>query len=304
MTSDDLAGLRKGLLAFCYQMLGSPFDAEDAVQDVMERAWRARDSYDPARASLSTWTYRVARNVCIDRLRAAPRRALPRDLRDPGLDIGAPLVPALDVPWLMPAPTSWWTDSEVEGEVVAAEEMRLAVTAMLQSLPPRQRGVFILREVLGQSAAETAEILEMTVPAVNSALQRARTAVGGGGRSAALQPGAVERYAQAIVDADVTALAALVTDDVLFEMPPVPQWSRGREPYATFMAYLFDWQGRNWAARVVSANGQAAMLLYIVTDDGPRPHTVQLFDGDGSGGIGHVLVYRDERLFQLFEQTD
>src|ERR1700689_64427 len=100
VTADELAALRGGLLGFCYQLLGSPFDAEDAVQDAMERAWRAREAFDPSVASLSTWTFRIARNVCFDRLRESPRRPLPRDLTDPGLAGGAPLVPALDVPWL------------------------------------------------------------------------------------------------------------------------------------------------------------------------------------------------------------
>jgi RNA polymerase sigma-70 factor, ECF subfamily len=178
--ADDLAALRGRLLAFCYQMLGSPFDAEDVVQDTMERAWRARETFDPAVASLATWTFRIARNVCFDRLRESPRRPLPRDLRGPGIDVGAPLVPALDVPWLMPAPTSWWEDSGPERAAVSADGVRLAVTALLQALPPRQRGVFILRDVLGHSAAETATVLELSVTAVNSALQRARAAVRGG----------------------------------------------------------------------------------------------------------------------------
>ena len=119
---------------------------------------------------------------------------MPRDLSGPGIEIGAPLVPALDVPWLMPAPTSWWEDSEPERAAIAADGMRLAVTAVLQALPPRQRGVFILRDALGHSAAETAAILELSVTAVNSALQRARAAVHDGApRPARLQPGMVER---------------------------------------------------------------------------------------------------------------
>ena len=177
MDASDLAALRGGLLAFCYQMLGSPFDAEDAVQDALERAWRSRASYDPDKAGLSTWVYRIARNVCVDRLRETPRRPLPRDLTDPGIDVGAPLMPALDVPWLVPAPTRWWADSEPERAVAQSSGVRLAVTLVLQALPPKQRGVFILREVLGHSAAETAEILETSVPSVNSALQRAKAAV-------------------------------------------------------------------------------------------------------------------------------
>jgi RNA polymerase sigma-70 factor (ECF subfamily) len=300
--ADELAGLRRGLLAFCYQLLGSPFDAEDAVQDTLHRAWRARATYDPAVASLSTWAYRIARNVCFDRLRESARRPLPRDLRDPGIEVGAPLVPALDVPWLLPAPTGWWADDPAQ-LAVAADGLRIAVTAVLQALPARQRGVFILRDVLGHSAAETAAILEMTVPAANSALQRARVAVQDRtGRPRALSREAVENYARAIERADVEALSRLVADDVVFEMPPVPHWSLGREAYAAFMAQLFAWRGTRWTSRPVSANGQPGILLYLVTDTGPQPHTLQLFDGsDVAEAIGHVLVFQDPRLFALFE---
>lgn len=302
VTEDDLAALRGGLLGFCYQLLGSPFDAEDAVQDTMERAWRARETFDPTVASLSTWVFRIARNVCFDRLRESPRRPLPQDLSGPGIDVGAPLVPALDVPWLMPAPTSWWGESEPERAAVAADGVRLAVTAVLQTLAPRQRGVFILRDVLGYSAAETAAILELSVTAVNSALQRARAAVGNTSRPARLRSETVEHYARAIEQADVAALAALVADDVVFEMPPVPQWSIGRETYAAFMAHLFAWRGTRWAARPISANAQPGILLWLLADTGPQPHTVQLFDADPAGpGIGHVLVYQNPQLFALFE---
>jgi len=305
VAAEDLAALRGGLLAFCYQLLGSPFAAEDAVQDTMERAWRAREAFDPAIASLSTWTFRIARNVCFDRLRESSRRPLPRDLSDPGIDVGAPLVPALDVPWLMPAPTSWWAGSEPERAAIAADGVRLAVTAVLQALPPRQRGVFILRDVLGHSAAETAAILELSVTAVNSALQRARAAVRGrASRPAPLRDETVERYARAIEQADVAALAALVAADVVFEMPPVPQWSAGRETYAAFMAHLFAWRGTRWATQPVSANGQPGFLLFTGTDAGPQPHSVQLFEADVTGtAIGHVLVYADPRLFALFGQN-
>lgn len=305
MTADDLTALRGGLLAFCYQLLGSPLDAEDAVQDTMERAWRSRGAFDPAVASLSTWAYRIARNVCFDRLRELPRRPLPRDLSDPGIDVGAPLVPAFDVPWLMPAPTNWWGDSEPERIALATENIQLAVTAVLQALPPRQRGVFILRDVLGRPADETAAILEMSVAAVNSALQRSRTAVRDRtSRPAPLQRETVEHYARAIERADVAALAALVAADVVFEMPPVPQWSIGRETYSAFMSHLFAWRGTRWTTRQISANGQPGILLSLVTDAGIQPHTVQLFEADTAGtAIGHVLVYQDLRLFDLFEKN-
>jgi RNA polymerase sigma-70 factor (ECF subfamily) len=306
VTAEELAPLRPRLVAFCYQMLGSPFDAEDAVQDVMERAWRSRSSYDASRASLSTWCYRIAHNACVDRLRGAPRRPLPRDLQDPGIEIGGPLVPALDVPWLMPAPSAWTVASDVAAAVERAADVRLAVTAMLQVLPPRQRGVFVLREVLGCSAAETAAVLGTSVPAVNSALQRARAALEpalgtDASQQQPLDPERVERYAQAIERADVDALAGLVADDVVLEMPPVPAWSRGRRQYRDFMQHLFVRRGTRWRTRLVGANSQPGLLLYLVTPDGPVAHTLQLFDADARGAVGHVLVYQDPRLFALFE---
>ena len=300
----DLAALRSPLLAFCYQLLGSPFDAEDAVQDVMERALRAHESFDPELGSLSTWLHRIARNVCFDRLRELPRRPLPRDLREPGIDVAAPLVPSFDVPWLMPAPSNWAAESQPEQAAVRADDVRFAVTAVLQFLPPRQRGVFILRDVLGRSAAETATILDMTVPAVNSALQRARAAVRSRTvRPVEVRPHLVEQYARAIERADVTALASLVDADVIFEMPPVPQWSIGRKTYAAFMAKLFVWRGEKWSTRPISANGQPGFLLFVGTENGWQPHTVQLFETDAAGQeITHVLVYQDPRLFALFEK--
>jgi RNA polymerase sigma-70 factor (ECF subfamily) len=292
-------------MAFCYQMLGSPFDAEDAVQDVMERAWRSRESYDGSLASVSTWCYRIAHNVCVDRLRGSPRRPLPRDLQDPGIEIGAPLVPALDVPWLMPAPSSWTAASEVGTALERATDMRLAVTALLQALPARQRGAFVLREGLGLTAAETAAVLQTSVSAVNSALQRARSTLGDAGNTAtpraSFAPDQVERYARALERADVEALAALVADDVILEMPPVSAWSRGRQAFREFMAHLFSWRGSAWRTSPVNGNGQCGLLLYQVMPEGTAPHTLQLFDTDEAGAISHVLVYRDPRLFALFE---
>ncbi len=304
LTAEALAPLRPRLMAFCYQMLGSPFDAEDAVQDVLERAWRSRESYDASLASLSTWCYRIAHNVCVDRLRGARRRPLPRDLRDPGIEIGAPLVPAPDVPWLMPAPSSWTATSEVDTDLERATAVRLAVTALLQTLPARQRGAFVLREALGLTAAETAAVLETSVSAVNSAVQRARSRLGdAAGPASARVPfeaEQVERYARAIERADIEALAALVADDVILEMPPVPAWSRGRRPYRDFMAHLFAWRGTAWRTSPVKGNGQCGLLLYLITPEGAQPHTLQLLDTDETGAISHVLVYQDRRLFALF----
>lgn len=301
-TALQLEMTRDRLKSFCYQMLGSPFDAEDAVQDVLERAWRARTRYDASRSSLTTWCFRIAHNVCIDRLRETGRRPLPRDLQEPGIDVGAPLVPALDVPWLMPAPSGWSAGSTVEETVERSVEVRFAVTVLLQSLPATQRGAFTLREVLGFTAAESAAVLDMTVPAVNSALQRARTTIRGGVRQAGMiDQDRVERYAAALEHGDIQTLVSLVTADVVLEMPPVPAWSRGIETYRDFMTLLFAVRGTDWKTRPVAAGGEPGLLLYTVSDGRSVPHTVQLFSADDDGAIDHVLVYRDDRLFTLFE---
>jgi RNA polymerase sigma-70 factor, ECF subfamily len=298
----ELAGLRRGLLVYCYELLGSPFEAEDAAQDALERVWRARASFDPSRASLTTWAYRIAHNVCVDRLRGAAHRPLPRDLQDSGIEVGAPLIPSFDVPWLMPAPSGWFATSDVERATERRGDVRLAVTAMLQVLSPLQRGAFVLRDIIGLSAAETALALEVTVAAANSALQRARSAIRAGTtRPAVLAPAAVEGYARAIERADVPALAALVADDLVFEMPPVIAWSTGRETYRAFMTDFFARRGTAWSTTEVSANGQPGILLYRLAHGGREPHTLQLFDASAAGRIGHVLVYQDPALFALFE---
>lgn len=304
---------RRKIWAFCYQMLGSPFDAEDAVQEVYERVWRARDTFDPDRGTQAAWTFRIARNVCLDRLRSATRRILPRDLQEPGIDVRAPLVPRFDVPWLQPAPTGWCTADETADAAIRGTEVRLAVTALLQALPASQRAVFVLREVLGYSAAETAEVLQLSVPAVNSSLQRARAGL----RDTTtrrfddnlpdpavrrrLETAKVEEFAHALESADATALEQLVTADVVLEMPPVPTWSRGRASYRAFMDHLFDWRGTDWTTRPMSANDQPALLVYLVNDEGVTPHSVQMFATGDSGLISHVLVYHDSALFRLFE---
>lgn len=251
---------------------------------------------------MSTWCFRIARNLCIDRLRETGRRPLPRDLQGPGIDVGAPLVPALDVPWLMPAPAGWSGGSVVEDAAERSGEVRFAVTALLQSLPATQRGAFTLREVLGLSAAETAAVLDTTVPAINAALQRARATLRDGvGPGGTVDPDRVERYAAAIERGQVQTLVSLVAADVILEMPPVPAWSRGVEQYRDFMDHLFAVRGTAWATRLMAAGGQPGLLLYTVEGARRVPHTVQLFTADDNGAIDHVLVYRDDQLFALFE---
>jgi RNA polymerase sigma-70 factor, ECF subfamily len=165
--SMDLELYRGELAAYCYRMLGSFHEAEDLVQETMLRAWKAQDRYDPTRASPRTCLYRIATNACLTALEGRSRRPLPSGLGAPSNDPEAPLTPAFDIPWLQPFP-------DTRFDIEARADLRLALVAAMQVLPPRQRAVLVLREVLEFSAAEVAEQLGTTISAVNSALQRAR----------------------------------------------------------------------------------------------------------------------------------
>jgi len=291
---------RGELLAFCYRMAGSFHEAEDLVQETMLRAWRAQERYDPARASVRTWLYRIATNVCLSALEGRARRPLPSGLGAPSDDPGAPLTPALDVPWLQPFP-----DARVD--TGSRADMRLALVAALQAVPPRQRAVLILRDVLDFSAAEVAAQLGTTVPAVNSALQRARSkAVDVGEVEAVREPddpevrAVVDRYLRAFETADVPALVRLLTDDAVLEMPPVPLWYRGSSDYGLFMRRVFGMRGSGWGTTRHRANGQPAFAAYAPQPDGRLGlHTFQVLTVSG-GRVAANVVFADPRVFDLF----
>ena len=198
----EFEAYRGELIAYCYRMVGGFHEAEDLVQETMLRAWKARDRYDESRASVRTWLYRIATNVCLTALDGDRRRPLPSGLGAPSHDPGAPLTPAPEVAWLQPFP-------DARFDVEARTDLRLALVAAMQSLSARQRAVLLLREVLQFSAAEVAAQLETTVPAVNSALQRARAAVADVGE--VTEPddpqvrAVVDRYVRAFEAADVWA---------------------------------------------------------------------------------------------------
>jgi RNA polymerase sigma-70 factor (ECF subfamily) len=297
----DLEPHRAELVAYCYRMLGSVHDAEDAVQEILLRAWRARDRYDPARASLRTWLYRIATNVCLTALEGRQRRPLPSGLGSPSEDPGAPLVPALDVPWLHPFP-------DARFDVEARADLRLAWVAAVQVLPARQRAVLVLRDVLAFSAAEVAAQLETTVAAVNSALQRARAALAGLGDAATIaepdDPDAravIRQYVRAFEAADVPAIVQLLADDAVLEMPPVPLWYRGSRDYGRFMERVFAMRGSGWIARESTANGQPALAAYAPEPHGGhRLHTLQVFTIT-DGRVTHNVVFADPAVFEAFE---
>ncbi|WTV52213.1 sigma-70 family RNA polymerase sigma factor [Kitasatospora sp. NBC_00039] len=301
----DFEPYRGELTAYCYRMLGSYEDAEDQVQESLLRAWKARDRYDPDRASVRTWLYRIATNVCLTALDGRARRPLPSGLGAPGEDPRVPLVPAPDIPWLEPFP-----DARFDLETRA--DLRLAWVAAVQLLPARQRAVLVLREVLGFTAAEVAGQLETTVAAVNSTLQRARATLAiAGGRtelSELTEPDnpeareVVQRYARAFEAADVPALVRLLAEDAILEMPPVPLWYLGRQDYGRFMDRVFEMRGRGWATRQLTANGQPALATYLPEaepEDAFRLHSLQVFTVHG-GRITHNVVFADPRLLKVF----
>ncbi len=302
----ELETYRGELTAYCYRMLGSFHDAEDLAQETLLRAWRARDQYDPGRASLRTWLYRIAANACLSALEGRARRPLPSGLGAPSGDPGAPLTPALDVPWLEPFP-----DARFDPAVRA--DLRLALVAALQYLPPRPRAVLVLREVLQFSAAEVAVQLDMTVSAVNSALQRARAAVARVGDAGELpEPGdpavraVVDQYVRAFTAADVPGLVRLLAQDAVLEMPPVALWYRGRQDYGRFMDRVFALRGPGWQVMTLTANGQPALAAYAPEPSGDRLrfHSLQVLTVAGASPDGARVaanvVFADPRGFALF----
>jgi RNA polymerase sigma-70 factor (ECF subfamily) len=286
---------RRELQLHCYRMLGSLEDAEDLVQETFLRAWRKRESVrSPGRASLRSWLYRIATNACLDSLRTRPRRLLPSQL-GPAANPPLPVQPPVDLPWLQPYPDRLIAPAadEPEAAVVARETVEIAFLAALQLLTPRQRAVFVLRDVLGWSAKETASLLETSVAAANSALQRARAELqrhlperrlewGAATGTTESERAVLQRFMDALERADTTAISALLREDAIATMPPVPDWHDGR---ATIMAALAqslppgapEHLGR-FKALPVGANLQPAAAFYLRRpgDTAFRPFAIDL----------------------------
>jgi RNA polymerase sigma-70 factor, ECF subfamily len=305
----DLEAYRRELTAYCYRMLGSPFEAEDAVQDTLLRAWRAIERFE-GRSSLRSWLYRIATNVCMDVLGGKERRTRPMDLgpaRSPDGPIGE-ILP--EVTWIEPVP-----DGRVlpEGDPAAVaqsrETIRLAFVAALQHLPPRQRAVLILCEVLNWKAAEVAELIETSLPAVNSALQRARATL----ESASVEDAAqgvlsehdselLARYVEAFERYDMDALTDLIHEDATQSMPPYELWLRGRENV------LGWWVGQGAGCRgsrvipTLTANGSPAFGQYkpSETGSGYDPWALQVLEISGGKIVEFTFFLGTETIFPLF----
>lgn len=295
---------RRELTGYCYRMLGSLFEAEDAVQETMVRAWRGSDGFE-GRSSARSWLYRIATNVCLDMLRGRQRRARPMDL-GPSSAADSALGPELPDSWVGPAP-----DDRVLPEsgdpaelAVAKETVRLAFVAALQYLPARQRAVLILREVLRWQATEVAELLETSVASVNSALQRARATLAARDVTtapsvAADQQDLLARYVDAFERYDIDVLVTLLHDDAVMSMPPYPLWLRG----PTEMSRFFLGQGiecRGSRLVATAANGCAAFGAYH--RDGTGGHVawaLQVIEVAGDRIVGHHN-FLDTALFAAF----
>ena len=270
---------RRELQVHCYRMLGSFEDSEDLVQETFLRAWRKRESFgSDGRTAFRAWLYRIATNACLDVLRGRPRRVLPPDVAAVG-DPSVPPSPPADLPWLQPYPDRLLqpaapAEDEPGAVVVARETIELAFIAAIQHLPPRQRAVLILRDVLGWSAKETASLLETSVVSVNSALQRARATLrdrlpeprtewAGFSEPSEEERELLRRYVEAHERADADALAALLREDARLTMPPHPTWYAGRTAIMTAMRPAFDPGFGHLRGVLAAANSQPAVAHYL-----------------------------------------
>jgi RNA polymerase sigma-70 factor (ECF subfamily) len=289
---------RRELLAYCYRMLGSIHDAEDLVQETYLRAWRAHADFDERRASLRTWLYRIATNACLTALEGRGRRPLPSGLAGPTEKIGEHFDWDPEIPWLQPFPGDPATVAE------SRESIRIAFVAACQHLPARQRAVLILRDVLAWRAAEVAALLDTTPAGVNSALQRARAQLADLSPAEVAEPPEAERramldrYVAAFVNADMAALAELLREDVVLEMPPYPMWFAGIGPVCEFLRPRVL-PGR-WRAKPVVVNGDAGIAAYLRREEGGyRAHSLQTFTITKTG-IARIIAFQEPELFSMF----
>ena len=292
---------RRELTGYCYRMLGSAFDADDAVQETMVRAWRGLADFE-GRSALRSWLYRIATNVCLDQLSGRQRRALPMDLS------GSPWQP-VEASLAARRPGTAWVEPVLDRQVVAEdadpaeqavqrESIRLAFVSALQHLPPRQRAVLLLREVLRWRADEVAQLLDTTVASVNSALQRARATMAEVGGEAETEPlddvqrALLERYVDAFERYDVEGLVGLLHEDATQHMPPFVMWLRGRADIGTWM---LGPGAKCRGSRVLAtlANGAPAFAQYRpAAGGGHEPWALHVLEVR-AGRVAHISSFLD-----------
>jgi len=300
---------RGELLAHCYRMLGSAEEAEDLVQETYLRAWRSYAGFE-GRSSVRTWLYRIATNACLTALERRGRRPLPSGLGAPSGDPETPVVAGPEMPWLQPLPGALLAAERADPASVTASRagIRLAFVAALQHLSARQRAVLILRDVLEWPAAEVANLLGTTTTAVNSGLRRARAQLAQAlpAEDELAEPAEpdrralVDRFAAALENADVTALAQLLAEDVALEMPPALTWSTGRPAVVAFTASQLLTEPGALRLVPVTANGQPAFAVYR-RDSGTayHAHALQVLTVTATG-IARIVAFTEPGLFASF----
>jgi RNA polymerase sigma-70 factor, ECF subfamily len=308
----DLEAYRRELTGYCYRMLGSGFEAEDAVQETMVRAWRAASTFE-GRSSLRSWLYRIATNVCIDMSRQVQRRARPMQMgpsSPPEESLLGPTLP--EATWVTPIPDDRVEQVSSDPAEVALhrESIRLAFVTALQHLPARQRAALILCEVLRWRANEAAELLDTSVPAVNSALQRARATIASlpsepkAGRLDDADTELLRRYVDAFERYDVEALVSLLQEDAVQSMPPFAMWIEGAADIGAWMVQPSPSGCRGSRLLPTAANGCAAFGQYRPDPDGGfTPWALQVLEvSDGRiAAMSFFLALLDpERLFPTF----
>ena len=289
---------RRELRAYCYRMLGSLQDAEDVVQETMLRAWRRLETFE-GRASFRAWLYKIATNACLDTLEKTARRTLPVTLSAPANPQVADIGTINDPVWLDPFPDEWLDQTTVSAEVhyTQLESVTLAFLTALQVLPPRQRAVLVLCDVLDWRANEVASLLEITVSAVNSALHRARSTLAKhylAKRTERLTLSArtrtlLERYVRAWEEADIAGLVSLLKEDATYAMPPSLAWFKGREAIANFFRSRIFVDGVSLRLRPIQVSGQPGFASYLY-----NPETKQF-----QAHSIHVLTLDDDQLEDL-----
>ncbi|HET6624872.1 MAG TPA: sigma-70 family RNA polymerase sigma factor [Nocardioidaceae bacterium] len=312
--TDDFLGpgdpYRGELLAHCYRMLGSVHDAEDLVQETYLRAWKSYEKFE-GRSSVRTWLYRIATNACLTALESRNKRPLPTGLGAPSSDPVGELVQQPEVPWLEPVPDALvgGTPEDPATIVGSRESIRLAFVAALQHLPPRQRAVLILRDVLKWRASEVAEAVGVSTAAVNSILQRAHAQLAQLAPTeddvvepaTELQRQLLDKYVAAFENYDVAAIVDMFTEDAIWEMPPFTGWYQGAENIGRLIATQCPAQRAGDMVMVpTQANGQPAFALYMRDADGVhRAFQIQVLTMK-NGRVAHVGSFFDTALFATF----
>ncbi|MEO8701338.1 MAG: RNA polymerase subunit sigma-70 [Kofleriaceae bacterium] len=301
----ETARFRRELLAYCYRMLGSATDAEDLVQETYLRAWRGYTGFE-RRASIRSWLYKIASNACLTALQSRQPRVVPSGLAPPYEGDRPPTQVVSDVSWIEPLPDSWIADPGAA--VLARESLRLALIASLQAFPARQRAIFILREIVAFSADETAEVLDTTVAAVKSGLQRARAQLDTApvGRDELLEPTdprareLLDGYIAAFERSDATLLLQVLRADATLEATPFRDWRSGRTHCIHVLTYVLGEPG-DWKMVATIANGEPAAAIYRRDVHGAMlPNGIVVLTATTTGVSRVVAFHHDPTLVAPF----